>query len=228
MNTKEKRLQLAVLDAKKQDLQKSDAIIVLGRVDNYGYLNIDAHERIRYTFELFNNKLAPIIVAPAKWSYKLTYIPPRTEAATIKARLIEWGIPPNAILCEEQSCDTLGAAYFLRTMFVEPRGWKKIIIVTSLDHYERTKYVFHKVFGDCIELQYAWGNQVFSDQEFESSLEREAKSLQLMERTWVGPIAVGDYHHVRKVLDKHPFYNSKTLLTAEEIERRIQSQDVGN
>lgn len=208
------------------DLYKSDAVVVLGRVDIHGHLTIDAHERIRYAAELYSQGYAPTIVAPAKWWYKLTYAPPVTEAAMIKSRLIEWGVPHDAIELEEKSCDTLGAAYFLRKDFVEPLGWKNVIVVCSLDHQERTKYVFHKVFGDSIKLQYTWGKKVLNDRDFEASLEREAKSLQLMESTWIGPIRPGDHSHVEKVLAMHPGYNPDASITAEEIERRVQSQTI--
>lgn len=205
--------------------QQADAIIVLGRVDVHGHLTIDAHERIRYAAKLYMDGNAPVIVAPAKWWYKLTYTPPVTEAAMIKARLIEWGVPAEAIMLEEQSCDTLGAAYFLKTEFVEKRNWKQIIVVTSLDHKKRTEYIFRKVFGNHgAHIQYLHGEKVLSDTAFEASLEREAKSLQLMDRTWIGPIKSGDHKHVKRVLAQHPGYNPKATVSAEEIELRVQAQ----
>lgn len=210
-----------------QKLQKADAIIVLGRVDNHGHLTIDAHERIRYAAELFKKGLALVIVAPAKWWYKLTYTPPQTEAGIIKSRLMEHGVPDGAILCEETSCDTLGAPYFLKVGFVLPRGWKNVIVVTSEDHAERTKYVFNKVFADSITLQYAWGNQVLTDREYKKSLKREAKSLKLMESTWVGPMIPGDHEYLaREIFPQHPGYNPEAQIDAAEIERRVQAQQV--
>jgi uncharacterized SAM-binding protein YcdF (DUF218 family) len=210
----------------RQQLQKADAIIVLGRVDQHGHLTIDGHERIRYAAELYAQGLAPIVVAPARWWYKLTYTPPETEAGIIKARLVEHGVPENAILCEEQSCDTLGAPYFLKTDFVQPRGWQNVIVITSEDHVKRTEYVFHKVFGDSLELQYTWGKRVLSDRQYKASLEREAKSLKLMEDTWVGPVTPGDHAHFEKIFAQHPGYNPNATIDAAEIERRVQSQQV--
>lgn len=208
-------------------LHKADAIMVLGRVDKHGHLTIDAHERIRYAAELYRKGLAPVIVAPAKWWYKLTYTPPATEAEMIKARLIEHGVPEEAILCEEQSCDTMGAPYFLKVDFVLPRDWKNVIVVTSEDHAPRTKYMFHKVFANSITLQYAWGNRVLTDREYRKSLKREAKSLHLMESTWIGPMPAGDHDYLaRKVFVQHPGYNPDAKIDAEEIERRVQSQQV--
>lgn len=211
----------------QQKLQKADAIIVLGRVDNHGHLTIDAHERIRYAAELYNKGLAPVVVAPAKWWYKLTYTPSQTEAGIIKSRLIEYGVPEEAILCEEKSCDTLGAPYFLKVDFVLPRGWKNVIVVTSEDHAERTKYVFGKVFADSVRLQYTWGNRVLTDREFKKSRKREAKSLKLMQDTWVGPMVPGDHEYLpREIFPQHPGYNPDAQIDAAEIERRVQVQQV--
>lgn len=207
------------------NLQKADAIIVLGRVDKHGHLTIDAYERIRHAAELYKQGLAPVIVAPAKWWYKLTYTPPETEAGIIKARLIEHGVPEDAILCEEASCDTMGAPYFLKVNFVLPQGWKNIIVVTSEDHAPRTKYMFHKVFADDITLQYTWGNRVLTEHEYRKSLKREAKSLHLMESTWIGPMTPGDHEYLaREIFVQHPGYNPNATIDAEEIERRVQSQ----
>lgn len=209
------------------NLQKADAIVVLGRVDKHGHLTIDAYERIRYAAELYKKGLAPVIVAPAKWWYKLTYTPPATEAEMIKARLVEHGVPEEAILCEEQSCDTMGAPYFLKVDFVLPRGWQNIIVVTSEDHVQRTEYMFYKVFADSITIQYTWGNRVLTDREFKKSLKREEKSLQLMDSTWIGPMPPGDHEYlVREVFVQHPGYNPDAKIDAEEIERRVQSQQV--
>lgn len=210
-----------------QNLQKADAMVVLGRVDKHGHLTIDGHERIRYAAELFKQGLAPLLVAPAKWWYKLTYTPSETEAGIIKSRLIEHGVPEEAILCEENSCDTLGAPYFLKVDFVLPRGWKNIIVVTSEDHAERSEYVFYKVFADSIKLQYTWGRRVLTDREYKQSLKREAKSLKLMEDTWVGPMTPGDHDYLaREVFVQHPGYNPSAQIDAEEIERRVQTQQV--
>lgn len=211
----------------QQALHKADAIIVLGRVDQYGHLTIDAYERIRYAAELYKKGVASVIVAPAKWWYKLTYSPPATEAGIIKARLMEYGVPETAILCEETSCDTMGAPYFLKVDFVLPRGWKNIIVVTSEDHARRTRYMFHKVFAGSIVIQYTWGNRVLTDREYKKSLEREAKSLQLMESTWIGPMAPGDHEYLaREVFVQHPGYNPSAMIDAAEIERRVQAQQL--
>lgn len=202
----------------------ADAIIVLGRVDEFGSLTIDAHERIRKAAHLYKEGVAPLLIAPAKWSYRLQHIPPCTEATIIKARLMEWGIPDSAIACEEKSCDTLGAAYFLKIDFAIPRKWRKIIVVTSLDHLEKTEYVFTKVFGEDCCLEFSCGNRVLSDDVYEQTLEREHKVIKLMQETWLGPVNPGDHEHIAKVLDKHPGYNQNAELSVGKMTERIARQ----
>lgn len=144
----------------------------------------------------------------------------------IKQGLVDHGVPAEAILLEEKSCDTLGGAYFLKVDFALARSWRHIIVVTSDDHLERTKYVFHKVFGNGYDIQYACGDRVLSNEEYMDSLGREKRSVQLMDSTWVGPIIPGRHAMVKEVFKKHPGYNPKARISAEEIERRVQTQTV--
>ncbi len=202
----------------------ADVMIVLGRVDSKGNLTKDAHERIRYAAQLYKRQLAPVIVSPAKRSYRLSETPIMTEAATIRAGLVARGVPADAILLEEKSCDTLGAAYFTKVDYILKNNWKRILVVTSEDHLERTKYVFHKVFGKAYDIQYVYGNRVLQDEEFVQSLEREKKSLQLMDTTWVGPVTPGEHSMVASIFKLHPGYNPRAKVSPEEIEKRVQAQ----
>lgn len=207
-------------------LRVADVMIVLGRVDDSGELTLDAHERIRFAAQMYREGRALAVVAPAKWSYKLKKAPAITEAAAIKGGLVAHGVPPEVVLLEEKSCDTLGGAYFLKVDFVLPNRWKRILVVTSEDHLERTKYVFHKVFGSGYEIQYVYGRRVLDDRAYAESLEREKRSLRLMDTTWIGPIVPGTHAMVKEVFKLHPGYNTHAKLSAEEIEARVQAQTV--
>ena len=207
-------------------LQPADAILVLGRVDEYGHLTIDAYERTRHAAELYRNKHAPLIIAPARWSYRLTHTPPCTEATMLQARLEEWGVPASAIVREERSCDTLGAAYFSKRLFATPRNWKRLTVVTSEDHLERTQYLFEKVYGVSLEIQYSYGNRVLSEVAYQQSLEREQKSLKLMQDTWIGPIRPGNELDIEAVMEKHPGYNPAASMSAKEMDELVRQQSL--
>ena len=57
------------------------------------------------------------------------------------------GINPQKILSETSSYDTIGNAYFSRMIHVEPRGFKKLLIITSNFHLIRTESIFRWVYG---------------------------------------------------------------------------------
>lgn len=61
--------------------------------------------------------------------------------------LMEAGIPPEQILTETQSYDTIGNAFFSRVLHVDPRGLRRLLIITSDFHLPRTEAVFRWVYG---------------------------------------------------------------------------------
>ena len=61
--------------------------------------------------------------------------------------LIERGIAPQRILTETSSYDTIGNAFFARVIHVDPRGLRRLLVVTSQFHMARTRAIFEWVFG---------------------------------------------------------------------------------
>lgn len=61
--------------------------------------------------------------------------------------LLKRGIPPENILRETSSYDTIGNAYFARFTHTEILGLKKLLIITSEFHLARVKSVFDWIFN---------------------------------------------------------------------------------
>ena len=72
---------------------------------------------------------------------------PMLESVIGAAYLIEKGIPPERILLEASSYDTIGNAYFSRMLHCEPRGLRRLHIITSTFHMPRTEAIFRWVYG---------------------------------------------------------------------------------
>ena len=72
---------------------------------------------------------------------------PIFESIAAAKYLIDHGINPEAILCETSSYDTVGNAYFSRVIHVEPRGFRRLHIITSAFHMPRTKAIFEWLYG---------------------------------------------------------------------------------
>eukprot|EP00746_Dinoflagellata_sp_MGD_P015239 gnl/MRDRNA2_/MRDRNA2_133771_c0_seq1.p1 gnl/MRDRNA2_/MRDRNA2_133771_c0~~gnl/MRDRNA2_/MRDRNA2_133771_c0_seq1.p1 ORF type:complete len:264 (-),score=36.58 gnl/MRDRNA2_/MRDRNA2_133771_c0_seq1:77-868(-) len=57
------------------------------------------------------------------------------------------GMPPQDILEENLSLDTIGNAFFLRIMHTDVVGLRRLIVITNHFHAPRTKAIFEKVFS---------------------------------------------------------------------------------
>ncbi|CAK0861070.1 unnamed protein product, partial [Prorocentrum cordatum] len=59
----------------------------------------------------------------------------------------ELGVPPEDVLEENLSLDTIGNAYFLRVMHTDVVGLRRLAVVTNAFHMPRTKAIFEAVFS---------------------------------------------------------------------------------
>lgn len=72
---------------------------------------------------------------------------PVFEAVAGARYMVELGVAPEKILCETTSYDTIGNAYFSRVIHAEPRQFKRLLIITSNFHMERTQAIFRWIYG---------------------------------------------------------------------------------
>ncbi|ORC89886.1 putative GPI-anchored surface protein [Trypanosoma theileri] len=56
-------------------------------------------------------------------------------------------LTPHDIIRETSSLDTIGNAYFLRTVHADPAGWRHLHVITSDFHLPRTRAVFEFIFA---------------------------------------------------------------------------------
>ena len=61
--------------------------------------------------------------------------------------LVARGVPPALVLAETCSYDTIGNAYFSRVVHVAPRGFRRLLVITSEFHRARAEAVFRWVYG---------------------------------------------------------------------------------
>ncbi|EKX38048.1 hypothetical protein GUITHDRAFT_77545, partial [Guillardia theta CCMP2712] len=104
---------------------------------------------------------------------------PVTEASASAQYLIRAGVDAKHIVQEAQAWDTIGNAWFTRVMHSDIRGWRRLLVVTSDFHLNRTKAIFEWVFAlpPAQRLRFVG----ISDEGIEIAEERgkrEAKSLE--------------------------------------------------
>jgi hypothetical protein len=101
----------------------------------------------------------------------------RAGAAYLELR----GVDPRRILIEESSYDTIGNAYFSRVIHIVPRGFRRVLVITSRFHMPRTEAVFRWVYsldGGCCAVEFESVPDVGIDAEaLEARLKKERESL---------------------------------------------------
>jgi hypothetical protein len=110
---------------------------------------------------------------------------PIFEAFPAARYLRAHGVPERRILAETFSYDTIGNAFFTRLIHTEPRGLRRLHVVTSGFHMARTEAIFRWVFGagpsGGYELSFeASENSGISDEALEHRAARDRASLSLV------------------------------------------------
>jgi uncharacterized SAM-binding protein YcdF (DUF218 family) len=158
--------------ALRDHLRPADAIVVLaGTRGNLAFLQ----GKIRTAVQLYRAGWAPKIICSGKFSAKVTETPtlmpiPELQAAVAQGRLqerdvapaaktwdialgacymrdqaIQMGVPPEAVLVENDSLHTRENAEMVLAL-LQQYHMRRIILVTSPFHQQRTSLTFAKVF----------------------------------------------------------------------------------
>lgn len=138
----------------QERLPAADAIIALGGgVDIHGRPTSSTLHRIHTAISLYEAQRAPHLVFSGRWSSHLLQVPPLTEAEAMQRHAFEHQIPSDDISLENNSANTAGNAYYCKVDIIEPRDYRKIILVTSPAHMERSRLMFEWVLGKQCEVE---------------------------------------------------------------------------
>lgn len=55
-------------------------------------------------------------------------------------------MPSEQIILEEESLDTIGNVFYVKTKVFLEKKWKSAYVVTSDFHISRTEMLFHRIF----------------------------------------------------------------------------------
>ncbi len=129
----------------KGKLLSCDAIVVLGGGIKPGApflelkndLDEDPFKRATAAYKLYQLKSRPIIASGYSVKDRLP------EAAVMKTYLSYLGVPPKDIHTDDKSRDTYENALFVRKI-VERLDLKKVCLITSAYHMERSLFLFRK------------------------------------------------------------------------------------
>jgi hypothetical protein len=71
---------------------------------------------------------------------------PIFESIAAARYLIAAGVPPDRLLTETHSYDTIGNAYFSRVIHAEPLRFRRLLVITSDFHLPRTRAAFEWIY----------------------------------------------------------------------------------
>jgi DUF218 domain len=114
---------------------------------------------------------------------------PITEARAEAEYLIARGADPRRILIEAASYDTIGNAYFARVIHAIPRGFRRVLVVTSEFHMPRTEAAFRWIWGlpapggDCVVEFESVGDEGFDEELRAARAARERAGLVRLEES---------------------------------------------
>jgi len=124
---------------------------------------------------------------------------PISEARAGAEYLQDRGIDPRRVLIEESSYDTIGNAYFSRVIHIVPRGFRRVLVVTSAFHLARAEAVFGWVYsldGPCCAVEFESVPDIGVDAEaLEARLSKERTSLELFQKMSAGIGTLPELHH---------------------------------
>jgi hypothetical protein len=148
-------------------------------------------------------------------------VPRQTEAAAMLDYAVSLGLPPSALLVEEESRDTIGNAYFVMRRYLEPNDWSSIRVVTSDFHIQRTAWVFQKVLGLGYDVSFSPSPSEL-DHSTIAARAREESDISTFLMDWIGALPDGDpIALARLIWQEHPGYAAEPAMTKAEIQSRI-------
>ena len=116
-------------------------LIILGNKK----FNYQMDQRVDYAFKLYKSKKYTKIIPTGGVTHPNKY---HSEAFYMKQRLIKKGIKPNKIHIENRALSTIENAKYTKKLV----GGKKIVVVTSKNHYQRAKKIFDRIYGRNIKF----------------------------------------------------------------------------
>jgi hypothetical protein len=213
-------------------VRNSAAIVLVGGLDaveisgQFVFVpNIQVKHRLNRAYELFAKGSVDYIATTGNFSKRVFFDSRvtgyKTEAQVGKKYLEDsFEMDSRFIIYENQSIDTIGNAWFVKRICIDPYGITKCRIITSEYHLERSKLIFDWVFGPNYTLEYI-GTEADPNVDERIAWKKLEDNFSIYVKIYlVGSIAPGDDEEIgRFLLNEHLGYclteRSEALYNAE-------------
>lgn len=214
-----------------------EAILVLaGGVDRNGVPHCTVTERLRAAAQASAaNGGIPIVLNGGGTTWKPRYVDPNgyaiPEAALMARELADKARVPYARLYPESfSDDTIGNAFFARTMHTELRPeWRRLLVITSHFQMARTRAIYRWIFG--LEPApseggaYALTFEAVDDSCLDARVleMRRAKEIESLRKFEQGPLVrmkrLAEVHEF--IFRKHSGYSAEGVLSKQPLDSKL-------
>lgn len=173
-------------------MDKYDSILVLGRgIYEDGSIPDSAKATIKKAVELYKQGLAPRIIFSGKWSYKIDYTPPFTEAEAMANYAKSLGLPDKAVVLEKDSYNTTLNVYNVKKQILEPNNWYRVVLISLDPIYKRAFNDLKKMLGPNYQCKLVIVDFKFPEEKYQKLKEDEESKFKIVEEFYAG-IADGD------------------------------------
>lgn len=167
--------------------------------------------------------IAPRIIFAGHSALMAEGEPAITEAAAMAAHALAHGLPAKAVFLEEQSRDTIGNAWFVRTRWLDPNRWRSIRVVTTDYHMPRAAWIFRKVLGPDYDVAFS----AAASDRFAASVAaraRDESDIAAFLAGWLSRIPDGDLAAMHRLINHdHPGYASNPTMTKAELRSYVDT-----
>lgn len=143
-------------------------------------------------------------------------------AEVMKQYAIAQGIPEPDIFKEEVSWETVGQLIFCKLGIIDPKQFKKILIISNDYHIKRIKAISGIVFDKPYSIDFIGVRTSLTQEEKQNVCDKERESEQTFKKTFQG-LTPGDNDELLKILlERHLLYNKNPQYFKENLERLIK------
>jgi vancomycin permeability regulator SanA len=187
-------------------MEKFDVIFGLGYwINEDGSMNDQSGSRVTRCVDRYWERLSEKII----FSGGKEGTEPFSSAFGMARYAAAGGVPPEDLLLDEKSDDTVGHGIFPALAFFEPNGWNRLLVVTNNYHVARAKHILEFMLGPSYDI-------VFDDLPDTPSVTTEMaehgeRAIEVFDRLVHG-ISPGDTDSlIERVRGEHGLYRERDL-----------------